>query len=312
MDTMMAVRAHRRGGPEQLVYEQAPVPVAGPGEALVAVHAAGITFAELTWDETWTTRSGADRTPVIPAHDISGTVAALGEGVTGLAVGQEVYGLIDFDRDGGAAEYAVLPAIGLAARPRSLSHPEAATLPLSALTAWQALVDHAGLVSDELVAVLGGAGGVGVYAVQLAATLGGHVLATGSARDAEFVLGLGAERYVSARAEFSDPAVGELDIVIDTVGGAALEHAYGILRYDGRLVTLGAPPSQETAALHGVRAMFFIVEPDRAELTRLAELADARRLVPVISQTFPLAEARRAYESGAAPRPPGKTVLIVR
>jgi NADPH:quinone reductase-like Zn-dependent oxidoreductase len=312
MDTMMAVRAHRRGGPEQLVCEQAPVPVPGPGEALVEVHAAGITFAELTWDETWTTKDGRDRTPVIPAHEVSGTVAALGEGVSGLAAGQEVYGLIDFDRDGAAAEYVSVPAAGLAAKPRSLSHPEAATLPLSALTAWQALVDYAGLVSDELVGVLGGAGGVGVYAVQLAATLGGHVLATGAARDADFVLGLGAEHYVSAEGEFSDPAVGELDIVIDTVGGAALEHAYGILRRGGRLVTLGAPPSAETAALHGVSAMFFIVGPDPAELARLAELADTKRLVPVISQTFPLAEARRAYESGSAPRPPGKTVLTVR
>jgi NADPH:quinone reductase-like Zn-dependent oxidoreductase len=312
MDTMMALRAHRRGGPEQLVYEEAPRPVAGPGEALVAVHAAGITFAELSWDLTWTTRAGADRTPVIPGHEVSGTVAALGEGVPGLTMGQEVYGLIDFDRDGAAAEYVAVPAYGLSPRPRSVTHPQAATLPLAALTAWQALVDYADLTSDELVLVLGGAGGIGVYAVQLAATLGGHVLATGSAADAEFVLGLGAERYVSAEREFSDPAVAELDIVIDTVGGPALEAAYGVLRRGGRLVTLAAPPSQETAELHGVHAMFFVVEPDPAELARLAELTDAGRLAPVISQTFPLAEGRRAYESGTSPRPPGKTVLTVR
>ena len=157
-DTMMALRAHARGGPEQLVYESAPVPVPGPGEALVAVHAAAITFAELSWDESWTTRDGRDRTPVIPSHEVSGTVAALGPGADGLAVGEEVYGLIDFDRDGAAAEYVTVPAAHLAARPRSVSDEEAASLPLAALTAWQALVDHAALEPGERVLVQGGAG----------------------------------------------------------------------------------------------------------------------------------------------------------
>jgi hypothetical protein len=167
-DTMMALRAHARGGPEQLVYEAAPVPVPGPGEALVAVHAAAITFAELSWDPSWTTRDGRDRTPVIPSHEVSGTVAGLGPGpgADGLTVGEEVYGLIDFDRDGAAAEYVTVPAAHLAARPRSVSDEEAATLPLAALTAWQALVDHAALKPGERVLVQGGAGGVGSYAVR--------------------------------------------------------------------------------------------------------------------------------------------------
>ncbi len=140
--TMMALRAHARGGPEQLVYEQAPAPVPGPGEALVAVHAAAITFGELTWDLSWTTRDGRDRTPVIPAHEMSGTVAGIADGVTGVtgvAVGDEVYGLIDFDRDGAAAEYVAVPADELAAKPHSTAHAQTATLPLVALTAWQAL-----------------------------------------------------------------------------------------------------------------------------------------------------------------------------
>jgi D-arabinose 1-dehydrogenase-like Zn-dependent alcohol dehydrogenase len=165
-DTMMALRAHARGGPEQLVYEAAPVPVPGPGGALVAVHAAAITFAELSWDLSWTTRDGRDRTPVIPSHEVSGTVARLGPGADGLTVGEEVYGLIDFDRDGAAAEYVTMPAAHLAARPRSVSDEEAATLPLAALTAWQALVDHAALKPGERVLVQGGAGGVGSYGGQ--------------------------------------------------------------------------------------------------------------------------------------------------
>ena len=179
--TMMALRAHTRGGPEQLVYEEAPTPVPGSGEALVEVHAAAITFAELTWDLSWTTSDGRDRTPVIPSHEVSGTVVALGPEAGGVAVGDEVYGLIDFDRDGAAAQYVTLPAADLAARPRSVSHVDTATLPLAALTAWQALVDHAAVKPGERVLVQGGAGGVGSYVVQLAASLGGSVTATGRA-----------------------------------------------------------------------------------------------------------------------------------
>jgi NADPH:quinone reductase-like Zn-dependent oxidoreductase len=315
-ETMMALRAHARGGPEQLVYEQAPVPVPGPGEALVAVHAAAITFAELTWDLTWTTRDGRDRTPVIPSHEVSGTVAALGPGAAGLTAGDEVYGLVDFDRDGAAADYVALPAANLAARPRSVSHAEAATLPLAALTAWQALVDYAALEAGERVLVQGGAGGVGGYAVQLAAILGGIVTATGSARHRDLVQRLGAATFVasgaSGAAVYGAAAQSDYDVVIDTVGGDVLDASYAVTRPGGRLVTLSAPPSAEKAAARGVHAMFFVVTPDAAELARLAALVDEGRLRPVVSQTFPLRDGRMAFESATLPHPPGKTVLIVR
>jgi NADPH:quinone reductase-like Zn-dependent oxidoreductase len=318
MATMMALRAHARGGPEQLVYERAPVPSAGPGEVLIAVHAAAITFAELTWDLEWTTRDGKDRTPVIPSHEVSGVVAGLGAGVTGLAAGDEVIGLVEFDRDGAAADYVVMSAASLGAKPPSLSHVAAATLPLAALTAWQALVDHAAVQPGEQVLVQGGAGGVGIFAVQLAAILGSHVTATGRSADSSFVRNLGAEHFISAEpGHSSEPgrpskAPGGFDVVIDTVGGAVLDGSYGLLREGGRLVTLGAPPDQNLAARYKARAMFFVVEPDAGELARLAELADTGRLQTVISQTFPLAEGRTAFESGAGARRPGKTVLVVR
>ena len=233
MGSMMALRAHARGGPEQLVYERAPAPSAGPGEALIAVHAAAITFAELTWDLEWTTRDGKNRTPVIPSHETSGIVAGLGVGVA-------------------------------------------------------------------------------VFAVQLAAILGGHVTATGRSADADFVRDLGADRFISAEAGGPSQAAGGFDVVIDTVGGTVLDSSYGLLREGGRLVALGAPPNQVLADRRRVRAMFFVVRPDANELARLAQMADAGRLRAVISQTFPLAEGRKAFESGGEARRPGKTVLVVR
>jgi NADPH:quinone reductase-like Zn-dependent oxidoreductase len=312
MDTMMALRAHKRGGPEQLVYEQAPVPEPGPGDVLVAVHAAAITFAELTWPESWTNGDGADRTPMIPSHEVSGIVAARGEGVTDLDVGDEVYGLIDFDRDGAAAEYAAVPEVNLARKPSSISHPEAASLSLAGLTAWQALVDRADLALGEQVLVLGGAGGVGTFAVQLAAILGGQVTATDTGRNADFVAGLGARQVIVPGDAASGPPPSGMDVVIDTVGGGALEGAYPALRRGGRLVTLGSLPSRELADRYGVHAMFFIVEPDAAELEHLGDLVAEGRLRVVISQEIPLSEGRAAYQSARAPRPPGKTVVVVR
>ena len=198
----------------------------------MAVHAAGITFDELSWDLSWTTRDGADRTPMIPSHEVSGTVAATGPGVTGLAPGDEVYALIDFDRDGAAAEYVTVPASALAARPRSVSHVQAATLPLAALTAWQALVDHASVKRGERVLVQGGAGGVGVYAIQLAAVLSAQVTATGRSQSEAFVRDLGAQEFISSRA-LGRGAAADQDVVIDTVGGQVLADSFALLRRGG-------------------------------------------------------------------------------
>ncbi len=172
---------------------------------------------------------------------------------------------------------------------------------IAALTAWQALADHAALQPGEQVLVQGGAGGVGIFAVQLAAILGGHVTATGHNTDAGLVRDLGAERFISAGAGRPSPA-GGFDVVIDTVGGAVLDGSYGLLREGGRLVTLGAPPDQELADRYKVHAMFFVVAPDASELAKLAELADAGMLRAVISQTFPLAQGRQAFQSGAGAR----------
>jgi NADPH:quinone reductase-like Zn-dependent oxidoreductase len=160
MTTMQAIRAHSRGGPDRLRLEQAPVPVPEAGEVLIEIHAAAITDDELLWDESWT-RGGVDRTPIIPSHEVSGTVGKLGDRLSDLKIGEDVYGLIEFDRDGAAAQYVTVPAADLARKPRSVDHIQAAALPLAALTAWQALLDHAQLRAGESVLVTGGAGALG-------------------------------------------------------------------------------------------------------------------------------------------------------
>ncbi len=296
---MTALRAHHRGGPEALVVERAPVPACAAGEVLLAVHAAAITFDELTWDETWA------RTPVIPSHEVSGVVAEIGSGVTNLARGDEVYGLIDFDRDGAAAEFVGVPVADVAAKPSTLSHVAAAALPLAGLTALQALDDHAVVQPGESVLVHGGAGGVGALAVQLAADRGARVTATVRSDAAELVRGFGAERVIDVRAEsFGDS--GPYDVILDTVGGETLQRSSLALRRGGRLVTLSGPPPA------GVTATFFIVTPNRSQLAELAALVDSGRLRVQIAGTFPLTEGRQAFESGRLPnRRPGKTVLVV-
>ena len=282
-----------------MVVERAPVPVPATGEVLMAVHAAAITFDELTWDETWA------RTPVIPSHEVSGVISEIGSGVTDFQLGDAVYGLIDFDRDGAAAEFVAVPAAHLAAKPSTVSHAEAAALPLAGLTALQALVDHAAVQPGESVLVHGGAGGVGALTVQLASVLGANVTATVRSDAAELVTGFGAERVIDVRTEnFADS--GPYDVIVDTVGGETLQRSAAVLRPGGRLVTLSAPPPP------GVTAMFFIVAPNRDQLGALAGLVDSGRLRVQIAETFPLAEGRQAFESGLrANRRPGKTVLVV-
>ncbi len=312
MGSMMALRAHTQGGPEVLVYESAPRPTPGNGEVLIAVHAAAITFAELSWPETWAS-DGVDRTPVIPSHEFSGVVAEVGDGVTGLSVGDEVYGLVPFDRDGAAAEFVSVPATSVAARPRTVSHVVAAAAVLPALTAWEALADQANVQPGQRLLVNGGAGGVGSFVTQLAVALGARVTATVHAPDVGHVLALGAERAISAEQESLDAEKGAFDAVIDAVGKETPEGLFAALRRGGRLITLQEPPSQEMADKYGVTALFFVVTANRDRLARVADMIDTGKLKVSVAATFPLADGRAAYQSGASRRRrPGKTVLVVR
>lgn len=304
--SMTALYANSRGGPETLHIGQVPIPSPAENEVLVAVHAAAITFAELTWEETWARR------PVIPSHEISGVVSHAGSAAD-WTPGEEVYGLLRFDRPGGAAEYVTAPAADVARKPLNSTHVVAASVPLSGLTALQALVDHAHLTDGDQVLVHGGAGGVGGFAVQLAALLGAEVSTTARRRDTEHLKRLGAAHVIDFERENFDDQPARFDVVIDTISGDILNRSYSVLRRGGRLITLAGPPDHARAAEYGIDAKFFIVTPNRGQLDELGRFIDAGELEVPIAGTYPLADGAAAYSSGRdTERPPGKTVLIIR
>jgi len=304
---MKAIRLHARGGPESLRFEDAPTPRPGAGEVLVRVRAAAVTPTELLWVTTWATRDGGPRPlPVIPGHEFSGGVAALGEGVTAVGVGEAVYGMNDWFGDGAQAEYCLARPADVARKPASIDHAHAAVTPISALTAWQGLFERARLAAGQHVLIHGAAGGVGSFAVQLAFRRGVRVTATAAAGNLDFVRGLGADEVIDYRAERFEERVRGVDAVFDTVGGDTLRRSWGVLRPGGRLVTIAA--SEEGSQDERTRAAFFIVEPRRAELEEVARLIDAGEVRPVGGAAFSLADALLAYRHKPAR---GKVVLRV-
>src|SRR5262245_741141 len=297
---MHAVVAHS-SDPATLTEEIVAVPAPAAGEVLVAVHATAITAGELAWP---------DATPFIPAHDVSGVVAGIGEQVAGLNIEDEVYGLIGFDRPGAAAEYVAVPEVQLAAKPATVDHAAAATLPLGALTAWQALVDHAAVRKGQHVLVQGGAGGVGTFTVQLAAHLGARVTATASAADAAFVATLGADTVIDYRQRFEDQ-IKDVDVVVDTVGGQTLARSWEVLRPGGVLIGVADPPAAEDAEAHHARGVYFVVEPNGDQLAELARLVDNGSLKPMIGRVFPLNETAVAVVTQRDSHIRGKVVIQV-
>jgi NADPH:quinone reductase-like Zn-dependent oxidoreductase len=305
---MKAIRIHKQGGANILVYEDAPTPHPKEGEVLVRVYAAAVTPTELVWPTTWQTGAGAERSLPIPGHDFSGVVAEVGPGVSGWEVGAPVYALTDFARDGAEAEYTLALPAELAAKPPSLTFEEAAVAPLSALTAWQALFEHAGLASGQSILIHGAAGAVGTLAVQLAHWQGAYVIGTASSANLPLIRSLGADQGIDYRVTPFDAVVREVDVVLDTVGGATLKRSWDVLKPGGMLVSIVSAKVEEQAAEHAVRAAYFIVRPDGAQLARIGDLIDSGALHPVIDVTFPLSQAGRAYEYR---HQHGKTVLSI-
>jgi NADPH:quinone reductase-like Zn-dependent oxidoreductase len=307
---MKAVRLHGRGGPDQLIYEEAPQLQPGPGEALARVGASGVIANELKWDETYQTVTGAPRLFPIPGHDLSGVVVAVGPDVTGVVTGDAVYALIAFGRDGADADYVIALPSELAPRPRTLDDIQAAAVPLSALTAWQALFVHGALAAGQTALIHGAAGGVGVFATQLARWKGARVIVTSSARDADFVRELGADEALDYATTRFEEVVHDVDIVFDTVGGDTLARSWRVVKPGGSLVSVVSPLSGQPVR-EDIRYVYFIVEPSGAQLREIGALIDAGQIHPVVDQVFPLAQARQAYETAASGHPRGKIVITV-
>lgn len=296
----------RDAGVSGLTFTEVPHPHAAENDVIVEVHAAGFTPGELDWPSTWTDRAGRDRTPSVPGHELSGVVTELGYGTTGLSIGQRVFGLTDWTRNGTLAQYTAVEARNLAPLPADVDHITAAALPISGLTAWQALFDHAHLTTGQNVLIHGAAGGVGSIAVQLAREAGARVIATGRAADRDTALGLGADTFVDLQAEKLED-IGEVDVVLDVIGGEILERSTALVRSGGTLVTIAEPV---TVHPHDGRAIFFVVEPDRARLADLAERLRDGRLKPIIGAVRTLAEAASAFTPDK--RTPGKTIIRVK
>jgi len=304
---MKAIRTHEQTGISGLAFEEAPDPKPMFCEVLVKVAACGITHNELDWP-IWTCRAGHQRTSVIPGHEVSGVVAALGFGTAGLAVGDEVYGLTDQLRDGAAAEYVAVEARNLAHKPQTVDHVHAAAVPRAGLTAWQALFDHGRLDKGQTVVIHGAGGAVGSMAVQLARWAGAEVIGTGRSHSRELVMELGADRYVALDAESLDDATGQADLVFDTIGGEVLAGSPALLKSGGALVTVKADSPLPTSR-DDIKAVVFIQESSRAQLAELARLVDEGQLRPQVGAVYPLEQAVKAYSAKAAGGILGRIVL---
>ena len=280
------------------MLEEIERPQAAAGEALVEVHAAAITRDELDWP--------VDRLPAIPSYELAGVVVEVGADVEDVAVGDAVYALTSFDRDGVAAEYATVAADLLAPKPSALDHVASAAIPLPALSAWQGLFDHGRLEEGQRVVIHGAAGGVGHFATQLARHRGAHVIGTASAASLDDVRSLDADEAFDGRSERLEQEIAPVDLVFDTVGGELLQRSPALVRPGGRLVSVAEEPPTT-----GIDASYFVVEPNREQLVEIARLADEGALTPSVDSVYPLTEASAAFERSLAPGKRGKVVIRV-
>lgn len=284
-------------------------PTAGRGEVLVAVRAAGLMRTELSWYPTNYQKSGEARVGAVPGHEFSGVVAEVGEGVAGVTVGEDIYGMNDWFVDGAMAEFCVTSAESLAPKPRTLTWEQAASVPIGALTAWQGLFDRAKLQAGETVLVQGGAGSVGMFVVQLAKLHGAKVIATASARTLEVVRALGADEVIDYETERFEDRVLDVDVGFDTVGGETRTRTQAVLRRDGRMISIAADGEVTTDPV--VRAAYFIVEPKREQMIEVARLLDAGKLRTFVDAAVPIEEAVKAYK-GEVRRELGFGKVVVR
>jgi NADPH:quinone reductase-like Zn-dependent oxidoreductase len=283
-----------------------PMPQAAINDVLVEVHASGYVATELTWPSTWTDRAGRQRTPSIPGHELAGVVAALGYGTTGLSIGQRVFGLTDWTRDGTLAEYAAVEARNLAPLPGDVDSTVGASLPISGLTAWQGLFEHGRLRAGQSVLVHGAAGAVGSAVTQLAREFGAYVIGTGRAADRQRALDFGAQEFIDLDNDAIEDA-GDVDLVFDVIGGDIGKRSSGLVRAGGILVSVVGPV--EMRPRDGL-AVDFVVEADRAQLGEIVQRVRDGRLRTNIGKVSTLDDAIATFNS--TERRTGKTIIRIR
>jgi NADPH:quinone reductase-like Zn-dependent oxidoreductase len=309
--SMMAWRVHEFGPPNVMRFERVPRPNPGPSEVLVKVEAAGVG----PWDG-WI-RAGKSALPqplpLTLGSDLSGEIVAVGPGVSNLRAGDQVYGVTNPQFIGAYAEYALASAAMISSKPTSLTYIEAASVPVVAVTAWQALFDQAQLKPRQTVVIHGAAGNVGAYAVQLAHRTGVRIIATAATDDMPFVYNLGANTVIDYRTRRFEEGVWDADAVIDLVGGETQERSFQVLRRGGKLISAVSPPDQHLAQSHGVEAAFFLVNVTSQHLAEIAGLVDGGKLRARVGAVLPLADAREAHFmlERLRPQPKGKIVLTV-
>ncbi|MGH9739717.1 MAG: NADP-dependent oxidoreductase [Candidatus Acidiferrales bacterium] len=312
MPTMKAIRIHEYGGPEVLKYEEAPRPTPAAGDVLIRVHATSVNPVGIAIRQGHFKERMKYNMPFIPGWDVSGVVDSVTPGVNRLKTGDEVYGRPDLGRDGAYAEYVSVRESEVALKPKSIDHTQAAAIPLTGLTAWQALFDAGHLSVGQTVLIHGAAGGVGHFAVQFAKAKGARVIATASIRNREFLRSLGVDEVIDYNATKFEEIVHDVDVVLDTITGETQDRSWQVIRKGGIYVSILQPPNQEKAAAHGVRSAHVFVQPNVDELDEIARLVDSGKVRPHIEKVFPLAQAAAAQELVATHHTRGKIVIAVR
>jgi NADPH:quinone reductase-like Zn-dependent oxidoreductase len=311
MATMKAIRMHGYGGPDVLSYDDVARPEPAADEVLIRVRAAAVNPVD------WKIREGLGKEwfghqlPFIPGCDLAGIVESVGPAVKGLQPGDAVFGFVNLKRCGAYAEFALATEGEVIRKPESLDFVHAAAVPVGALTSWQALFDLGHLAAGQRVLIHGAAGGVGSMAVQLAKSKRAFVIGTASARNAQFLRGLGVDQVIDYQAGRFEEAVHDLDVVFDTIGGDTQERSLSVLKKGGVLVSTVSEPPEARCAAAGVQGAMFMVQPNAAQLAEIAQLIEAGKVRPFVETVLPLREARQAQELSQGGHTRGKIVLEV-
>ena len=309
--TMKAVVIHEYGGPEVLKYEDVPQPEPKQDQLRIHVIAAGVNPVDGMIRSGMFDKEGRRAFPVILGGDISGVVEKVGSNITKFKSGDPVFAYVSLDNSGGYAQYALVTEREAAPKPRSLIYVEAAAVPIVALTAWQALIDTAKLKAGQTVLIHGGSGGVGSFAIQIAKAHGAKVIATASTANQELLKQLGADVAIDYTKQNFENIAKDVDVVLDSIGKDTLARSYGVVKKGGIIVSLVARPDPAELEKHAIRGEALSVDPNSDELSEIGKLIDEKKINVIVSQTFPLSEARKAQEQVATGHTRGKIVLKV-